>query len=381
MKAPESHGPRASRPPAPMAVAVTLVLHATSTAGCAAPDDRGDNAGPPSRSITIEREVVLGDDHEALVGQAVKLVQSGERYYVNTPALPAEILVFDLGGRFLRSMGRPGEGPGEFSIIEDIDVGPDGNLWIFHAGRELTIIDTLGALVATHPGRWLVGSNGADILPDSTILMNAVVPTPDLVGRWVHAWKPGSGFLWSLDDEVTVYQGLVEIRHVAPYADGFWLAWRTDRFRLLQYTPQGKLVKELRPVRPWFEDFKVTPPPSPLNEGVTDRAKLVWPRPTAGIMDIRLDGPALWVLGTTADQHWEKIYDEGWYDLGQYIDAVVEVYDIASGELLASETFDPAREADTAWAFSAPTPSSLQPATPDRARPKMSPSGTAAGCG
>ncbi len=58
-----------------------------------------------------------------------------------------------------------------------------------------------------------------------------------------------------------------------------------------------------------------------------------------------MDGSVLWVLGYTADEHWERVNDDGWFDLGQYSDAVVEAYDVSSGKLLASQVFDP----DNAW--------------------------------
>lgn len=330
-----------------VSVGITIagVLSVVSAGGCDSQIEEERTEGCPACSIRIEREVVLGDDDNGIVGGGVNLVQLRDRYYVSTAAAQHEILVFDLAGRLVRSMGREGPGPGEFSSIEDLDIGPDGNLWIFDARRGLTVIDTLGRYVESHPQNWMVVFDGIEVLSDSTIIMNAVVPTPELVGKWVHAWKPGAGILWSLHDEITAYQGLTEIRHVAPYMDGFWLSWWTDQFRLLQYNTRATLLRELRPVRPWFEEFKVTPPASPENEGVTDLAKWVWPHPTAAIEDIHVDGPTLWVLGYTADKHWERVYDDGWFDLGQYSDAVLEAYDVSSGELLASATFDP----DNAW--------------------------------
>lgn len=329
----------------PVGITTAVVLSAASVVGCTSPRDKEHVEVCPSCSIRIEREVVIGDDENGVVGTGVNLVQLGDRYYVSTGAAQHEIMVFDLAGRYVRSMGREGPGPAEFSSIEDLDIGPDGNLWIFHTGRGLTVIDTLGAHVDTHLGTWVVVFDGIEVLSDSTIIMNAVVPTPELVGKWVHAWKPDAGMLWSLDDEITVYQGSTEIRHVAPSMDGFWLAWWTDQFRILHYNTRAELVRELRPVRPWFEDFKVTPPPARDNEGVTDRADMVWPRPTAAIEDIHVDGSVLWVLGYTVDEHWERVYDDGWFDIGQYSDAVVEAYEVSSGKLLASQVFDP----DNAW--------------------------------
>ena len=42
----------------------------------------------------------------------------------------SEIRVFDSGGRFLRSQGGPGEGPGEFANPAGLALGPAGELWV-----------------------------------------------------------------------------------------------------------------------------------------------------------------------------------------------------------------------------------------------------------
>lgn len=63
-----------------------------------------------------------------------------------------ELRVFEGDGRFVRTVGRQGEGPGEFNRVIGMDWGPDGHLWLADpANNRLSVVDTTGAFVASHP--------------------------------------------------------------------------------------------------------------------------------------------------------------------------------------------------------------------------------------
>lgn len=63
-----------------------------------------------------------------------------------------EIRVFDAEGQFIRTVGRQGEGPGEFSQVIGMAWGPDENLWIVDpANNRLSVVDTTGVFVESHP--------------------------------------------------------------------------------------------------------------------------------------------------------------------------------------------------------------------------------------
>ena len=46
------------------------------------------------------------------------------------------MLAFDSDGRLLQKIGRQGRGPGEYFVISDFAVAPDGSLWINDAGMD-----------------------------------------------------------------------------------------------------------------------------------------------------------------------------------------------------------------------------------------------------
>ncbi len=60
------------------------------------------------------------------------------------------VQVFDASGRFVRTIGRRGEGPGELQSPTAIGWGPRDNLWVVDPrNARYTVFDTMGNLVAT----------------------------------------------------------------------------------------------------------------------------------------------------------------------------------------------------------------------------------------
>jgi hypothetical protein len=56
-----------------------------------------------------------------------------------------EIRVFNADGSFVRTIGREGGGPGEFTYPLQVQVGPDGNMWVTDPqNNRLSVLDTAG---------------------------------------------------------------------------------------------------------------------------------------------------------------------------------------------------------------------------------------------
>lgn len=113
----------------------------------------------------------------------------------------AEISVFDSTGTYLRTVGRRGEGPGEYQSISHIDVGPR-YIHVFdrHEGR--TMLDHDFEVVRTDrfPGQVL----SAAVLGDDVVVFIADVPTPASVGHVFHMLPP-SGEMTSYGYDGAVY--------------------------------------------------------------------------------------------------------------------------------------------------------------------------------
>lgn len=74
--------------------------------------------------------------------------EAGRIYVLDGQA--KEVRVFDSHGRHVRTLGREGEGPGEFKNPRGMTIGPEGHLWIQDPGNSrYTVLDTAGNLVTS----------------------------------------------------------------------------------------------------------------------------------------------------------------------------------------------------------------------------------------
>jgi hypothetical protein len=88
------------------------------------------NPEQPMDEVTLELEELWrrgGDDDEVLFGVVGQLVEDGDRNVYLLDSQLSEIQVFSPDGEYLRTVGREGEGPGEFRNGSDMFLAP-GNL-------------------------------------------------------------------------------------------------------------------------------------------------------------------------------------------------------------------------------------------------------------
>ncbi len=88
------------------------------------------NPEQPMDEVTLELEELWqrgGEDDDVLFGVVGQLVEDGERNVYLLDSQLSEIQVFSPGGEHLRTVGREGEGPGEFRNGSDMFLAP-GNI-------------------------------------------------------------------------------------------------------------------------------------------------------------------------------------------------------------------------------------------------------------
>jgi hypothetical protein len=86
-----------------------------------------------------------------------------------------EVIVYDSGGRFLRTVSRFGSGPGEFRSVQDLHITPGDSLVVAHDGY-ISVFDSAGTFVRTvrlDPGPWMPYTRIVAVGP-AGILLNAV---------------------------------------------------------------------------------------------------------------------------------------------------------------------------------------------------------------
>ncbi len=148
------------------------LLAATLAAGACAPKAAGprvEAAGDvtfvhnpatplhPDRAVVFEEELTFGGDEgpeEAILYRPrTILVDESDNIYVSDYQ-DAVIKVFDPHGHYVKTIGRKGEGPGEFQAMTDMAFLPDGRLLVFDIRqRRTSLFARSGQFLNSHPWR------------------------------------------------------------------------------------------------------------------------------------------------------------------------------------------------------------------------------------
>jgi hypothetical protein len=152
-----------------LAAEVLLAFTVVLGWGCApsAPEPRVETIGDvtvvhnpaqpldPDWAIAFEEELTLGGDQgpeEAILyrPRSILVDERGDMYVSDYQ--DAVIKVFDAEGRFVRTIGRKGEGPGEFQAMTDTAFLPDGRLLVLDIrSRRTSLFDRNGNFLRSHP--------------------------------------------------------------------------------------------------------------------------------------------------------------------------------------------------------------------------------------
>ena len=86
------------------------------------------------------------DDYILNRPQDVKVSDNGTIYILDWGDV--NIKVYDKNGTYLRTIGRPGQGPGEFDTPCNFDIGTDGNIYLLDSrNARVEIVDTNGVYI------------------------------------------------------------------------------------------------------------------------------------------------------------------------------------------------------------------------------------------
>jgi len=123
-------------------------------------------------------------------------VDSGGRIWIVDQSVP-DVRVFAPDGAFLRTVGRSGQGPGEFRLPSGMHVSPAGTLWVEDGQlRRIEIFDTAGVRAAGVP----TGDRGV-----RTIAPESAWPAEDTLYRALP--RRDGGRTYTLDNGVAMTLG------------------------------------------------------------------------------------------------------------------------------------------------------------------------------
>ena len=261
------------------------------------------------------------------------------RYYIVPADGLTSIAVYDSAGRFLRTIGRSGSGPGEYSFIINAEViAGDSILALDASNGRLTVLSPSYGVVRSIPLR--SGFTRAFPLPGGQFLVNGRVGTPQSAGYPLHVIGPDGAVLRSFGAVNPRYyreRDQFNIRHVERGDGGdVWVA-HLDRYEVELWSIDGKLQRTYRRDASWFppRDYstqrQLDAPPPPMGRAIwQDEAGRVW-----AISQVT---SAEWKPQTRVGSSREQPMPP--FDVqDRNADAVVEVFDPATGALLASQRF------------------------------------------
>lgn len=295
------------------------------------------------RCIDLRQVVVIGDT----VGDGYientrdAVLDSLGRYWI---AQGSVIKVFDAEGRFVRTVGREGRGPMEFSAPLPVFTDAGGRVHIVDPGnlRE-TIVDADFQEDEERPFPW-TGVRAVVRLPGhGGYAVNMWLPTADAIGLPIHVVADGKvQHSFGVSEGTTAQDAFTSLRLLAVDSAGRIFTSKRFDYEIEAWTNEGRRVLGLagpklnkHPVRPTFFDFDDNPIP---NE----------------ILAIQVDGANwLWVLSKRVKENWQqhfrqRVYPNGLVGLqlkpGEDIHAVfgsrIEVIDVTSHTVLARRDYD-----------------------------------------
>jgi hypothetical protein len=141
----------------------------------------------PTKAVIFEEELVYKEKDEA--GE-IRLFKPGRfavdaqgQIYIGDNSDMA-IKVFDPQGKYLRAIGRKGEGPGEFTFIGDMVPLPDGRLLVtdFQA-RRTSFFDYEGQFLVSYP--WKKNFLKVHLATESSCTLEEGVYTDEVRERWI----------------------------------------------------------------------------------------------------------------------------------------------------------------------------------------------------
>ncbi|MFN2317368.1 MAG: hypothetical protein ABR551_08560 [Gemmatimonadales bacterium] len=254
-------------------------------------------------------------------------VDSQGRYAVASPFEIGEIIIYDASGRFVRTVGRRGGGPGEFEAITRLRFGPGDSLHVVQEnGRYSLFSPSLDHVRSvTFPARvfsFALGSSGQIV---------ASSPAAGGGGQYAVQVFSQAGDRLHAFDEVAGSSGSAMRRYVAVGPDGGIWTLQLDRYEIRSYDNQGMLRATYRGRRSWISeeplpqrlDLTTTPPPGQMAGITVDAAGRVW------------------VFAAVADANWRPIQPQGGPPAVSTIyDTLVEVFDPRSGAIVGHARMD-----------------------------------------
>ena len=246
------------------------------------------------------------------------------------------ILFFDSTGKFIRSVGRKGEGPTEISHLVDAHFSGNNIIALNRTGPRFMVIDTTGKVL--HESRQLMVRRGRFVVvSDSELVLGSMDRSRELAGHPLHRVRVQTGEAvghfgrrdsqWSVLDpwSQSVLLG------VSPSRMTVWRG-QPAPFQVEEWRLDGSLLRTVKDDGKWFPPGTVSGPDGP---------------PAALMAAFGVDAnERLWTITRVPDPEWRDVKrgaTEGFVLSGQlqdYFDTRIDIFDLRAKKHLGSLVWD-----------------------------------------
>lgn len=293
--------------------------------------------------IEVTEVAVLGGDEAGMgfVGRPRSVARLSDGRFLLADFHDQErIKVYGPDGTYERSVGRRGEGPGEYGSVAVITRFPGDTIEVYDDATfndRITVLTSDFQVLETRSTGLPTGPLSMTTLPDGSKVMNRMLPTPGRIGLPLHLVSPEGDLVRSFGADPPVedlqnYQ--LGMRWIAVASDSsVWSAHRV-RYAIEEWNVDGTMVRELTRHVPWF--------PPVERVGFVDAES----PPTPELGRIHSDGSGfLWVVLRVPGAQWEEalemrpdVYGRQRLRPGnprQYQDSIIEVINPETGRIVA----------------------------------------------
>lgn len=272
-------------------------------------------------AITLDTVVTIGGLdgpglHVIARGNTVAVDRRG-RVLVADHRYP-EISVFDSTGTFLRTIGRAGEGPGEFQLIELLDVGPE-YIHVFDS-RGRTLFDHDFRVVRTD--RFAGDLWGSFVTDDDDVVLTGDVRTTASVGHSLHILGK-SGEVVSIGGDDRAFLGRTT-EQISPVVGDARSAWVVHRYpNRVTHWDLARMPRATTVIDRVVEEF------DKHDQELSPRSR------NLGAM---LDAHGLWILWIAPDPRWTPVKDpprQSSVPREQRLDSWLDLVDPSTGRTIA----------------------------------------------
>lgn len=301
----------------------------------------------PDCRIVLESVAVLDGRLDSEVGDPLTLARTRDgRWLASFIHAPEQIEVFSASGRHLRTVGRKGEGPGEYQFVRFIAVGAEDSVYV----GDLSLI-RLSVLSPTfdYVRSVRLGAPSAidlDLMSGGRLVASQDLGVRGRTGLPLRLVGADGEVLTAFGgvDTATERAGGGDLRRksvaAVPGQEAVWSVARVE-YRLELWGVDGHARRVLVRNVPWFEPGR--------DYGFDFDEPGAAPRP--GVVTLGLDSLGrLWVPVHVPDERWEEALGtvKGLYgrptalpvDQDRYLDTVVELIDPGQRAVVSSERFD-----------------------------------------